>query len=101
MQASGVLAGKRRQPGSADPWKPDLAAVRMSRELQVHGGAGRSVGEVGFVYQQDHQFVAGDSAQGRIEVLHVVHHGIQTAQPNSRSGVVKRDGTVAENGNSM
>ena len=79
MHAAGILAGSPRQPGRADAGKPDLAAVRMSGELQIDGVEGRLVGEVRFVDQQDNQFLAGDGLQGEIDVGIAFPKGIQTA----------------------
>ena len=101
VQAAGIFSGKPRQPGGANPGKPDLPAMRMSRELEIHGVVSRLVGKVRFVHQQDDQFLAGDSVQSEIQIWFSFPHRSQTAEPNSRPFLLNGNRTVTEHGKTM
>ena len=66
VKTARIFSGMLGQPRGANPGKPDLAAVRMSRELKIHGMESRFVGKVRFVHQQDDQVMAGDFLQSEI-----------------------------------
>src|SRR5690242_1472182 len=63
IEAPDILPAQVRQVDGTVPWKPDLAAVGVTRELQINRKSSDYVGIVGLVREQHRGFVVGDGVQ--------------------------------------